>query len=120
MSKNTITLNTEGSGGWTSTSKPVTVIDMQMGGVDTNSGVGRLLVSFDPGTWDVEIDGHIMGDELFLHELKEFLNEHGLDASSIDYADFCLHTDDCVVFDVSDDFLVSWEDKFNVWLREAY
>ena len=76
-----VIFNTDGSGYWSNTAKAVHVVDMQLGYVDKDKEYGELCVYFNKATWDVNVDGLIYTDKLFLLQLQMFLEEHGLSAN---------------------------------------
>ena len=104
-------LNTDGSGYWSRTAKAVEVVDMQLVYVNDEKDFGELCVYFNTASWDVDTDGLIYTDRLFLLQLQMFLDEHGLSAN-VTYSEQGMQADDYVSCDVGADFIASWEAKF--------
>jgi hypothetical protein len=89
-------------------------MDMQLGYVADEEDFGELCVYFNTGHWDVNVDGLIYTDTLFLEQLREFLNKHGLAGSDVSYSEQGMQGDDYVSCDVGKAFLDSWKAKFNL------
>ena len=100
-------LQTAGNGYWSNISKTVriTALELKLFGSDD---FGELRVYFDKNTWNVDIDGLIYTDELFLSELKDTLNKAGIN-SNIWYSEQGMQDDKYVSFDVEADFIKSWQ-----------
>jgi len=109
---NTVTFSTGGDGLWSNKQTTVRIKDMQLGYVADDKDFGELCVFFDTATWDVNTDGLIYTDELFLIELNEFLFAHGLGNAT--YSEQGMQGDDYVSLDVEGDFIAKWEAKFGV------
>jgi len=113
-----VVFNTDGSGYWSNKAKAVQIVDMQMGYIADEKDFGELCVYFNTDTWDVNTDGLIYTDGLFLLQLQMFLDEQGLSAN-ISYSEQGMQGDNYVSLDVEGDFINAWERKFNTVL-EAY
>ncbi len=107
--------NTSGDGYWSDVSKPVRVIDMQVAYINDERDFGELRVYFDTQTWDVNEDGLIYTDSGFMTDLRNFLALQGLDNLDVEYSEQGMQGDDYVSLDIGEDFLVSWERKFNLF-----
>ena len=108
----TVIFNTSGDGYWSTVAKAVRIVDMRLGYVADDKEFGELRVYFDTATWDVEEDGLIYTDKLFLRELRSFLNAQGLAGDDVDYSEQGMQGEDFVSLDVGADFIASWEAKF--------
>jgi hypothetical protein len=106
-----VVFNTDGSGYWSTVAKSVEIVNMSLGYVNDEKDFGELCVYFNTATWDVDKDGLIYTDGLFLLQLQMFLEEHGLSAN-VDYSEQGMQGDDYVSLDVEDDFIKAWEAKF--------
>lgn len=107
--------NTSGDGYWSKVSKPVRVIDMQIGYISEERDFGELRVYFDTKTWDVNKDGLIYTDRGFMTDLRNFLALQGLDNLDVEYSEQGMQGDDYVSLDIGEDFLNSWDRKFNLF-----
>ena len=116
-------LVTNGLGLWSRENKIVDVTGYNLFTVDDHCEFGELRVYFDPKTWNVEEDGLIYTDPLFLGLLRESLNRLGLDADDVDYSEQGMQGDDFVSLDVGKDFIDSWYgagNSFGVREEELY
>ena len=119
MSK--VILHTDGLRGlWSNVAKAIRITDMKIGYIDDEFAPGKhptfgeLRVYFDTDTWDVSEDGLIYTDRLFLKELQEFLDAHGLQGGDVSYSEQGMQGDDYVSCDVGGKFLKAWGEKFGV------
>lgn len=111
----TVVFNTAGDGYWSTVAKAVRITDMRMGYINDEKDFGELCVYFNTEDWDVERDGLIYTDGLFLLQLQQFLEEHGLSAD-VCYSEQGMQGDNYVSLDVEADFITRWEAKFNTVL----
>lgn len=107
--------NTSGDGYWSRAVKSVRVIDMQIGYISEERDFGELRVYFDTKTWDVNKDGLIYTDRGFMTDLRNFLALQGLDNLDVEYSEQGMQGDDYVSLDIGEDFLNSWDRKFNLF-----
>lgn len=107
-------LDTAGDGYWSEVRKTVRATQLEMPYVNEEKTFGELRVYFDTDTWDVEQDGLIYTDSLFLDELRERLHVAGLDASRVDYSEQGMQGDDYVSLDVTETFITSWRQRMPV------
>jgi len=119
MSK--VVLHTDGLRGlWSDVAKAVTITNMGLGYIDEDFAAGKhptfgeLRVQFDTKTWDTDEDGLIYTDRLFIKELREFLDAHGLPGKDVDYSEQGMQGDDFVSLDVGGKFLKAWGEKFGI------
>jgi hypothetical protein len=117
-----VVLNTSGSGYWSRTAKAVTIVDMQLGMGTQWDGEddihGELRVVFDTATWDVDKEGLIYTDSLFIKELREFLVAHGLPGEDVCYSEQGMQGDDYVSLDAGTEFYTAWMAKFGIAQNE--
>lgn len=107
---------TGGDGLWSKCVKPVEVTSLVLDQYEDSDGkvYGSLNVYFDPDTWDVETDGLIYTDRLFISILVECLLKEtkilksGGAYFSMDYSEQGMQGPDYVNFDVDADFCESW------------
>lgn len=100
-------LSTSGDGYWSNvaTSVPVTHLDLVRYDDDDH---GELRVFFDTQTWDIDRDGLIYTDSLFLHELRHLLvGQLGL-SSDVGYSEQGMQGDDYVSLDAGSEFVAKW------------
>jgi hypothetical protein len=119
MSK--VIFHTDGKRGlWSDVAKAVTVTNIDLGqgtvweGDSDDEAFGELRVYFDTATWDTQEDGLIYTDTLFLKELQEFLNAHGLPGKDVCYSEQGMQGDDYVSLDAGGLFYKAWMAKFGV------
>ena len=116
-----VILHTDGKRGlWSNVAKAITITDIQLGqgtiwdGETIDEAFGELRVYFDTDTWDVSEDGLIYTDRLFLKELQEFLNAHGLPGKDVCYSEQGMQGDDYVSLDAGGKFYKAWLAKFSI------
>ena len=110
-----VTLNTNGKGYWSRTAKSVHIVDMRIGYISDEKDFGELCVYFNTQDWNVNTDGLIYTDSLFMKELQVFLNVYGLPGSDVSYSEQGMQGDDYVSCDVGEEFIAKWAEKFNVF-----
>ena len=102
------TLKTAGDGFWSNEEKAVKVTQLSLGYENDEGDFGELRVKFDTATWNVDDDGLIYTDSLFLNELREQLDLAGLPGHDVDYSEQGMQGDNYVSLDVGEDFLAAW------------
>lgn len=107
-------LNTDGSGLWSNVRESVPVTGLDLGYVNDEADFGELRVYFDTAAWDVNSDGLIYTDRLFLKELASFLDSIGLAGADVGYSEQGMQGDDYVSLDVGADFIQSFYQKVQV------
>jgi len=105
MYKVNATLNTAGDGYWSNKAKAVQITALQLAYTNDELDFGELRVRFKTSTWDVNKDGLIYTDSLFLEELRELLGDLGFDASDVDYSEQGMQGDNYVSLDVGECFI---------------
>lgn len=100
--------DTNGSGLWSRACKKVRVTSLELAYVNDEEDFGELRVYFDTQTWNVDRDGLIYTDKLFLHELKHMLVRQGF-SSEVDYSESGMQGDDYVSLDVKESFIKSFK-----------
>jgi hypothetical protein len=103
---------TAGDGYWSDVSKEVDIEDMRVTYVSSDKDFGELCVYFDTSDWDVNKDGLIYTDKLFLEQLRAFLEEQGLAGFDVSYSEQGMQGDNYVSLDIGTAFIASWETKF--------
>lgn len=94
-----------GTGLWSRRKCSVTVTGIEF--IDYGDN-GLINVYFDTNDWDVDVDGLIYTDPLFLHELKHMLvGQLGL-SSDVGYSEQGMQGDNYVNLDAGVDFARSW------------
>ncbi len=101
-------LNTDGSGLWSGVRKSVPVTGLDLGYINDELNFGELRVYFNTQAWDVNNDGLIYTDRLFLKELRKFLNDKGFASSDVDYSEQGMQGNDYVSLDVGAGFIQSF------------
>lgn len=105
---NPVTLNTGGNGLWSSVRKAVEVVKLSLGYLSDDGTFGELRVYFDTTKWNVNEDGLIYTDSLFLRELKLFLVAQGYNVADVEYSEQGMQGVDYVSLDVGERFLATW------------
>ena len=101
------TLNTDGSGYWSTVAKAVKIVGIDLPYISDDRDFGELKVYFDTASWDVDTDGLIYTDRLFLLQLQMFLEEQGLSAD-VNYSEQGMQGDNFVSLDVDEAFIKSY------------
>ena len=104
----TIVLHTGGDGWWSNEAKDVRITDLRIGYVDDEQAFGELCVHFNTRDWDINADGLIYTDSLFMQELQDMLNGLGLCGKDVSYSEQGMQGDNYVSCDVGKPFLDSW------------
>ena len=99
---------TMGDGYWSNAAQAVQCTKIAVPYVNDEEDFGELRVYFDPKSWDVDTDGLIYTDSLFLIMLREKLAECGFNATEIEYSEQGMQGDNYVSLDVDEKFLQSW------------
>jgi len=105
-------LNTDGSGLWSQTQRAVRVRYMDLCYHTDYPEWGELRVYFDTSTWDVDEEGLIYTDHLWLQQLRCMLAADGLAHEHVDYSEQGMQSRDYVSLDVDAGFINSWLDKY--------
>ena len=107
-------LNTVGDGYWSCVAKAVRITDITLSWATDERDFGELCVYFNTDDWDIERDGLIYTDSLFIDELRGFLITQEL-SDDVDYSEQGMQGDNYVSLDVSEAFLKAWDAKFNLF-----
>ena len=102
------TLNTIGDGYWSDVSKTVPVVRLDLAYINGEEDFGELRVYFDTDAWNVNKDGLIYTDSLFLEELLSLLSALGL-GTDVCYSEQGMQGDDFVSLDVGPEFIESFQ-----------
>jgi hypothetical protein len=105
MFKVNATCNTAGDGYWSNKQRAVEITRLQLSYTNDELDFGELCVYFNTKTWDVNKDGLIYTDSLFLEELRELLADLGFDASDVEYSEQGMQGDNYVSLDVGECFI---------------
>jgi len=105
MFKCKATLHTAGDGYWSNVAKAVEITGLQLSYTNDELDFGELCVYFNTKTWDVNKDGLIYTDSLFLEDLCLMLDNMGFDASDVDYSEQGMQGDNYVSLDVGECFI---------------
>jgi len=112
MLKCKATLYTAGDGYWSNVRKAVEITHLQLAYTNDELDFGELRVRFNTATWDVNKDGLIYTDSLFLEDLQLLLDSLGFDASDVSYSEQGMQGDTYVSCDVGERFI-------NTFMQEA-
>jgi len=108
MLENTFTLHTDGTGYWSTTATAVTVEALDLQYITNDKDFGELCVHFNTNDWDTATDGLIYTDELFMQELRAYLQTVGFteaEADDVSYSEQGMQTDNYVSCDVGAVFI---------------
>lgn len=101
-------IETSGLGLWSKAIKPVKCIGYTMPYLDTETlDFAELRVVFDTETWNVEEDGLIYTDPVFLDSIREAFG-----TDDIDYSEQGMQGINFVSFDVGSEFILMYGDQF--------
>ena len=98
-------LHTSGDGYWSNAQKTVEITALSLAYTNDELDFGELRVRFNAKTWDVNKDGLIYTDSLFLEELCALLTQLGFDASDVSYSEQGMQGDTYVSLDVGECFI---------------
>ena len=105
MIKVNATLNTNGTGYWSRTAKPVAITGLQLAYINDELSFGELRVRFTAASWDVNKLGLIYTDKQFMTELKALLTSMGFDSSDVSYSEQGMQGNTYVSCDVGELFI---------------
>jgi hypothetical protein len=105
MYKVTATLHTAGDGYWSRKQTAVEITHLQLAYTNDELDFGELRVYFNTATWDVNKDGLIYTDSLFLEDLQLTLDALGFDTSDLSYSEQGMQGDTYVSCDVGECFI---------------
>ena len=117
MLENTFTLHTNGMGYWSTTAKAVDVEALDLQYITNDKDFGELCVHFavdelGSNCWDTDTDGLIYTDELFMRELRAYLQTVGFteaEANDVSYSEQGMQSDNYVSCDVGAVFIAGLE-----------
>lgn len=98
-------IHTNGTGYWSNVSRAVDITGLTVDYINKDQTFGSLNVYFDTATWDVSELGLIYTDNLWIHELRIYLDSLGLNSHNISYSEQGLQGRDYVNLDVDKFFL---------------
>ena len=102
------TLNTNGNGYWSNKRKAVDVTKLDLQYIDEDKDFGELCVHFTQASWDVNTDGLVYTDKLFMSELRAYLVQLGFteaEANDVQYSEQGMQTEEYVSCDVGEKFI---------------
>ena len=102
------TLHTNGQGLWSDIATAVDITKLDLQYVSNERDFGELCVYFNTDSWDVNTNGLVYTDPLFLFELREYLVSLGFtaeEAQDVSYSEQGMQTDAYVSCDVGLDFI---------------
>jgi hypothetical protein len=102
------TLNTNGRGYWSRKATAVDVVKLDLQYITNERDFGELCVYFNTATWDVNTDGLIYTDKLFLVGLRNYLVTLGFTAEEVldvSYSEQGMQTEEYVSCDVGAVFI---------------
>ena len=113
-------LQTAGDGYWSNKKTAVLVEYIALNYCDEEDSFGELCVKFNTNTWDVEQDGLIYTDSLFMQQLKAALVHNGFSkqaAEDVSYSEQGMQGINYVSCDVGSDFIKAF--NTNTMLADA-
>ena len=102
------TLNTNGLGLWSDIATAVDITKLDLQYVNNERDFGELCVYFNTDSWDVNTNGLVYTDPLFLQELRAYLQTIGFtaeEANDVSYSEQGMQTDEYVSCDVGSVFI---------------
>ena len=106
------TLHTNGQGYWSRKATQVDITKLDLRYCTQEKDFGELCVYFSTATWDINTDGLIYTDKLFIAELRTYLVTLGFtleEATDVDYSEQGMQGDDYVSCDVGHVFIAGLE-----------
>ena len=106
------TLHTNGNGYWSNTAKAVDITALDLQYISNTRDFGELCVHFTTASWDVDTDGLIYTDKLFMQELRAYLQTIGFseaEANDVNYSEQGMQTEEYVSCDVGAKFIAGLE-----------
>ena len=122
------TLHTNGMGYWSRTATAVDITKLDLQYINDEQDFGELCVyfatdDFTANEWDVETDGLIYTDKLFLQELRAYLQTIGFseaEAMDVGYSEQGMQTSNYVSLDVGAVFIAGLERLDPAHVRNVY
>ena len=105
-------LHTSGTGLWSDIATTVDITKLDLQYVNYERDFGELCVYFNTNSWDVNTNGLIYTDKLFMTELRAYLQTIGFteaEANDVNYSEQGMQTDEYVSCDVGAVFLSGLE-----------
>ena len=102
------TLHTNGKGYWSNVAKAVDITKLDLQYCTAERDFGELCVYFNTNSWDVNTNGLIYTDKLFMTELRAYLQTIGFtaeEANDVSYSEQGMQTDAYVSCDVGAVFI---------------
>jgi hypothetical protein len=106
------TLQTSGTGYWSTKATQVDIEQLRLQYCNYERDFGELCVHFTPASWDTAKDGLIYTDQLFMAQLRVYLQTIGFteaEAMDVDYSEQGMQDDEYVSCDVGAAFLAGLE-----------
>lgn len=108
-------LHTDGSGLWSEVARKVHVTGLKLAYVNDDETFGELRVYFNVTTWNVDDDGLVYTDRLWLEQLRGgLLTELGLAAEDVGYSEQGMQGRNYVSLDVGPQFISDYNSKVTV------
>jgi hypothetical protein len=101
-------LETNGRGYWSSKATEVEIEGLRLLYINDEKDFGELCVYFAQSDWDVNTDGLIYTDKLFMTQLRAYLQTIGFtadEANDVSYSEQGMQTEEYVSCDVGVDFI---------------
>jgi hypothetical protein len=117
------TLHTNGGGYWSNKATAVDVEGLRLGYINEERTFGELCVQFADYSWDVNTDGLIYTDKLFMQELRVYLQTLGFteaEANDVHYSEQGMQGEDYVSCDVGADFINGLVRLDNMHVEQVY
>jgi hypothetical protein len=76
-------LETNGQGYWSNVATEVEIEDVRVAYINDEQDFGELRVYFATSDWDVNTNGLIYTDKLFMQQFKQFLEQFGFTANEL-------------------------------------
>ena len=102
-------LETDGKGYWSRTATEVDCEGLELAYINDEGDFGELRVYFDTSDWNVDTDGLIYTDRLFMQGLKSYLTSRGFDATEVSYSEAGMQGRAYVSCDVGQTFIESFQ-----------
>jgi hypothetical protein len=113
--------HTAGTGLWSSSVASVKVLRVELAYCNDECDFGELRAYFNTKDWDVENDGLIYTDKIWLDELRALMRSLGFTRNAVNdisYSEQGMQGDDYVSMDVGSDFLREVEPMYRFTINK--
>ena len=114
--------HTAGTGLWSSSVAAVQVLRVELAYVNDECDFGELRAYFNTQDWDVENDGLIYTDEIWINEFRALMRSLGFTRNAVNditYSEQGMQGSNYVSMDVGEDFMREVEPMYRFTINKA-